>query len=121
MNLTKDAIRIYVWDYVFLGSNFLFASYFQSIEFAKSATVINILRTIIILIPVAFLISLLLPDTFIWAIIMASEMITSIVILTSFHKDIFRKGASNNFEYVCTKYQFSIILFGVGSVLFVDE
>ncbi|MBN1184162.1 MAG: MATE family efflux transporter [Bacteroidales bacterium] len=91
MNLTKEAIRIYVWGYVFLGSNFLFASYFQSIEFAKSATVINILRTTIILIPVAFLISLLLPDTFIWAIIMASEMITLIVILTSYHKDIFRK------------------------------
>ena len=80
-------------DFLFLSCNFIFASYFQSIEHAKNATLINLLRTIVVLIPVALIVTFLLPSSFIWAIIMISEMITLVIILSLYHKDVFKKSA----------------------------
>jgi Na+-driven multidrug efflux pump len=90
-SMTRKALLIYMVGFVFIGFNSLLASYFQSVEKIKDAMIVNTLRSIIILIPIALFVPLVLPNEYIWTILPISEFLISISILAFYYKKIFVK------------------------------
>lgn len=79
--LAKKGLRMYLFGFVFLTVNLILASYFQSIEQLKKANTINMLRSLLVLIPISILVPLFFPSAFIWWILLFSEFITMLVFI----------------------------------------
>lgn len=84
--LTRTALRVNMLGFVFIGFNSILASYFQSIQHIRRATIINTFRTFIILIPVSLLIPVL-PDKYIWSTIVVSEILSFAIIMGIYSKN----------------------------------
>ncbi len=75
------AIRIYFIAYLPMGFNIISATFHQSLESSREATMISLGRGLIFLIPVLFSLSALFGVNGIWATVPVSEMLTLVMCL----------------------------------------
>lgn len=72
-------MRIYFTAFLFVGINIISAAYFSSIDKPRHAFLISILRGIILVIPLAFILSALLGLTGIWLTVPVAEGLTALL------------------------------------------
>lgn len=69
---------------IFFALNIAFIGFYQSIEKSMRALIFTLLRGVVILVPMFFILSGLFPKWGMWAAIPSSELLTLVIILTSF-------------------------------------
>lgn len=80
--IAELGLKIYFTAVIFLGFNTVSSAFFTSIEKAKPAQIISLLRGLIIIIPMAYLISYFWGITGVWLSFPASELIVSVATIT---------------------------------------
>ena len=80
-DIAAKGLPLYAIGFVFFAVNIVSIGYFQSVERAKYATVITLLRGFILLIACFFGLPLLLGDRGIWLATPLAEMLTTLFIL----------------------------------------
>lgn len=79
INITAKAIKIYFSAYLFMGVNVVIASFFQSMEKARTATILSILRSLFFInIGLVFLVKIF-GVTGVWLATPFSEIITLLI------------------------------------------
>lgn len=91
LNLTVKALRIFLSGFLFMGTNLIFISYFQSIQKNREALSISIMRTFVSLILVAIILPLIFGQTAIWFIVPVSETLIFIGTIIFFSKTLKNK------------------------------
>lgn len=81
VDLAVIGIRIFFVSYLFMGFNFIYMTYFQSIGYMKPAIWITLFRHFIIFIPVLIVLPLLFDVIGIWLVLPVSEFIMTLVLL----------------------------------------
>lgn len=89
INQTKIFLQIASLGFIFGSINYIMASYFQSTQKAFTSLSISLLRQIILLLPIALLLSIFFNEKGIYLALFICEIITSIYILF-----IYKKGNS---------------------------
>src|SRR5699024_804847 len=88
VDLAITGIRLFFISYLFMGFNFIYMTYFQSIGYVKPATWITIYRHFIVFIPVLILLPYLFGITGIWLVLPVSEVIIAFVLFTFARKGV---------------------------------
>lgn len=76
ISIAEQAIRIYFIAFLPMGLNIISATFHQSLEYAREATMISLSRGLIFLVPVLFLLSFLFGVNGIWATVPIAEVLT---------------------------------------------
>lgn len=92
--LAVTGIRLFFISYLFMGFNFIYMTYFQSIGYVKPATWITVFRHFIIFIPVLIVLPHLFGVTGIWLVLVVSEGIMALVLLVFTRKSVVGELAS---------------------------
>ncbi|MEG0806226.1 MAG: MATE family efflux transporter [Lachnospiraceae bacterium] len=87
--IAAKGLRIYFVSFFFAGANIISATYFSSIDTPKNGFIISILRGIVIILPMAFLLSNLMGITGVWLSIPVTE---ALVLMTAVF--LMRKGTN---------------------------
>lgn len=77
-HIALTGLKLYFAAIPFVGFNIMISAYFTSTEKALSAQVISLLRGVLVLLPVAFLLSSLLKMTGVWLSYPVTECLTAI-------------------------------------------
>lgn len=77
--IAVDGLRIYFTGIIFAGVNICAAIYFSSMEKALPAQIISLLRGVLIIVPMAFLLSRFLEITGVWLSFPATEAVVSVI------------------------------------------
>ncbi|WRK55473.1 hypothetical protein SD457_12210 [Coprobacillaceae bacterium CR2/5/TPMF4] len=78
-NIAENGLKIYFVGCLFAGINIVSSIYFTSIEHPLPAHVISLLRGFIIIIPMAFFLSLIANMNGVWATFPVTEFIVSTI------------------------------------------
>lgn len=89
--LATKGIRLFFLGYLFMGINFIYMTYFQSIGYVKPSINITIFRGFILLIGMLFLLPMWFGVTGIWLALPVSEAIVAVVLITFARKGIMEK------------------------------
>ena len=89
------AIRIYFIAYLPMGLNIISATFYQSLEASREATLISLGRGLFFLVPVLFLLSFLFGVGGIWATVPVSEFLT-LLLSALLLKRLFASRLSDN-------------------------
>ncbi len=81
------ALRIMSASYILAACGFLFASFFQATGRVRYSLLINLLRQLVLLVPLMWLLSSLMGMSGIWWAFLAAEVITTVVCLALFRKN----------------------------------
>jgi Na+-driven multidrug efflux pump len=81
------ALRIMSASYILAACGFLFASFFQSTGRVRYSLLINLLRQLVLLVPLMWLLSSLMGMSGIWWAFPAAEIITTAVCVALFRKN----------------------------------
>lgn len=86
--IAETGLQLYFTSLPFVGINILFSTFFTSVNIPLPAHIISILRGLIIVVPLAYVLSVLFNLTGIWLTVTATEAITMLIglILTFKHK-----------------------------------
>lgn len=74
-----EGLKLYFTSNLFVGFNIILAVYFPSVEQAAPAHVLSLLRGLVLIIPLAVLLSVWLGMTGIWLAVPAAELLTAII------------------------------------------
>lgn len=85
-DFTKTGINYYFIGYVFLGFNLVIAEYFQAIKKIRLSTIIVLCRSIIIFMPLLFLLPYFGSATWIWLAFPIAEGLTTLGLVVLFFK-----------------------------------
>lgn len=77
--LAVNGLRLYFLGYIFAGINIVSAAFFSAVDMAKSASVISILRSAVLMIPVVIIFSIIFGIKGIWLSFTVTELITCLV------------------------------------------
>ena len=75
--IAETGLRLYFTSALFMGYNVILSTYFTSVENAVPAHVVSLLRGLIVIVPVAFLMSAAWGMTGMWLACTATEIITA--------------------------------------------
>lgn len=78
-SIAVEGLKLYFTSNLFVGFNIILAVYFSSTEKTLPAQVLSILRGLVLIIPLAFLMSAFMGMTGIWLAYPAAELITAVV------------------------------------------
>ncbi|MBQ0138386.1 MAG: MATE family efflux transporter [Kurthia sp.] len=81
VSFTKDGMGYYFIGYLFLGFNLVMAEYFQAIKCIRFSTIIVLMRSLILFIPLLLLLPMLGSSTLIWLSFPLAEGITALALL----------------------------------------
>lgn len=95
VDLAVIGIRLFFISYLFMGFNFIYMTYFQSIGYMKPATWITLFRHFIIFIPVLVALPLLFGIIGIWLVLPVSEFLMALVLFF-----FARRGVAGKFATV---------------------
>jgi len=86
--IAETGLQLYFTSLPFVGINILFSTFFTSVNIPLPAHIISMLRGLIIVVPLAYVLSVLFNLTGIWLTVTATEAITMLIglILTFKHK-----------------------------------
>lgn len=84
--LATDGIRIYFIGFFFAGINIIAAALFSATEDAKTAFIISILRSCILMVPMVVIMSSLLKMQGVWASFVITEFIVCLIAVTSLYR-----------------------------------
>ncbi|MBU8684437.1 MATE family efflux transporter [Bacillus haynesii] len=90
--LAIDGIRLFFIGYVFLGYNFVYMSYFQSIGRAGSSVVIIILRSFVSLFILLWILPKFIGVTGVWLSLPLSEFFVAVLLFFIARKHVMGKG-----------------------------
>ncbi|MCY9247354.1 MATE family efflux transporter [Bacillus haynesii] len=90
--LAIDGIRLFFIGYVFLGYNFVYMSYFQSIGRAGSSVVIIILRSFVFLFILLWILPKFIGVTGVWLSLPLSEFFVAVLLFFIARKHVMGKG-----------------------------
>lgn len=90
--LATNGIKLFFIGYLFMGINFIYMTYFQSIGYVKPSTSITIFRGFILLGIMLFILPLWIGVTGIWLALPVAEGIVAIVLLIFARKGIMNSG-----------------------------
>lgn len=79
--LAESGFAYYAIGYIFLGINMVLAEYYQSIEKIRLATMITLVRSILLFIPLLVILPMTLGADLIWWVFPITEGITTILIV----------------------------------------
>lgn len=85
--LAENGFMYFAVGYVFLGINMVLAEFFQSIEKIRLATIIILLRSIILFVPFLLILPMFFGATVIWWVFPITEGITAILIVLYLKKN----------------------------------
>ena len=91
--IAVSGLKLYFTSVVFMGYNTVISTYFTSVERAVPAHIVSLLRGLILIVPVAFLLSALWGMTGVWLAFPATEMLVAAVGLYFQRKDRPRRAA----------------------------
>lgn len=80
-SLATNGIKLFFTGYLFMGINFIYMTYFQSIGYVKPSVSITVYRGFVLLISMLFLLPMWLGVTGVWLALPVSEGIVAIVLL----------------------------------------
>ncbi|MGL6064024.1 MAG: MATE family efflux transporter [Fusobacteriaceae bacterium] len=87
IKLTKNAFPLFFSGIIFLGLNLKFSSFFQSIEFNKISSLLNLLRSFALVIFFMKTLPIFIGVTGVWLAYSCSELITFIIAFTYYKKN----------------------------------
>ncbi|SHH78442.1 putative efflux protein, MATE family [Virgibacillus chiguensis] len=90
-NLAVRGIKLFFLGYLFMGVNFIYMTYYQSIGYVRPSVGITLFRGFILLIVMLLILPLLLGTTGVWLALPVSETIVALVLLL-----VARKGVMHN-------------------------
>ncbi|WP_199690008.1 MATE family efflux transporter [Clostridium sp. 1xD42-85] len=90
-NLAVRGIKLFFLGYLFMGVNFIYMTYYQSIGYVRPSVGITVFRGFILLIAMLFILPLVLGTNGVWLALPVSETIVALVLLV-----IARKGVMRN-------------------------
>ncbi|GAB4074038.1 multidrug efflux MATE transporter FepA [Barrientosiimonas marina] len=93
--LAKKGIMLFFIGYVFMGINFIYMTYYQSIAYVRPSIGITLFRGFILLIAALLILPLWLDTTGIWLALPAAEALTAIFLLLVARPGIMRKELKN--------------------------
>lgn len=79
--MAESGYTYFAIGYIFLGINMVIAEFFQSIEKIRLATIIILLRSIILFVPLLFILPVFFGATVIWWVFPITEGITAILLV----------------------------------------
>ena len=91
--IAVSGLKLYFTSVVFMGYNTVISTYFTSVERAVPAHIVSLLRGLILIVPVAFLLSALWGMTGVWLAFPATEMLVAAVGLYFQRRDRPRRAA----------------------------
>lgn len=86
-NIATTGLKLYFTACVFAGFNIIVSVYFTSTEFALPAHLISILRGLIVIIPMAFLLSTAYGMTGVWCAFPVTELLVTLLGIIMYHLD----------------------------------
>ncbi|HLS65951.1 MAG TPA: MATE family efflux transporter [Pseudogracilibacillus sp.] len=93
VNLTVLGIRLFFISYLFMGINFIYTIYYQSIGNAQPALWITVFRSFIVFLAMLFLLPLLFGHVAIWLVLPVTELIICLVLLFTVRKRLFEPSS----------------------------
>ncbi len=90
IKLAKNAFPLFFSGVIFLGLNLKFSSFYQSIEFNKISSLINLLRSLILVIFFIKILPIFMGVTGVWIAYSCSELVTFIIALI-YYKKVYKK------------------------------
>lgn len=94
--IAVSGLKLYFVSVVFVGYNIILATFFTSVEKALPAHILSILRGLILIIPMAFLMSALWGMTGIWLTYPITEFITALLGFVIYRHYIFQNKKKGN-------------------------
>lgn len=91
-NLATSGIKLFFIGYLFMGINFIYMTYYQSIGSVRPSIGITVFRGFIILIIMLFILPLWFGITGIWLALPVSEAIVAVVLLAYARKGVMKWG-----------------------------
>lgn len=76
--IAVEGLKLYFTSNIFVGYNTILAVYFTSIEKALPAQVLSILRGFVLIVPMAFVLSVLWGMTGVWLAYPLTELLTEL-------------------------------------------
>lgn len=78
LKIAANGLRLYFSAIVFAGINIILSAYFSAVEHPKPASIISVLRGLIVIIPIAFLLSSLFGVDGLWLSFTVTEFLVSV-------------------------------------------
>lgn len=90
--IAVEGLKLYFTSNIFVGFNIILTVYFPSVEHAASAHVLSLLRGLLLIVPLAFLLSSWFGMHATWLAVPAAELLTALIGIIMLRKN--RQGAS---------------------------
>lgn len=84
LKIATNGIKLYFSAIVFAGINIVLSIYFSAIEYTKQANTVSILRGLVVIIPMAFILSSLFGVEGLWLSFTATEFLVSVTAIVLF-------------------------------------
>ncbi|MGN0172954.1 MAG: MATE family efflux transporter [Acutalibacteraceae bacterium] len=84
LKIATNGIKLYFSAIVFAGINIVLSIYFSAIEYTKQANIVSILRGLVVIIPMAFILSSLFGVEGLWLSFTATEFLVSVTAIVLF-------------------------------------
>ncbi|TFD94436.1 MATE family efflux transporter [Jeotgalibacillus sp. R-1-5s-1] len=91
-DLAETGVRLFFIGYMFLGFNFVYMTYFQSIGKIRTSTLIIVLRSYVFLPILLFVLPMFFGATGIWLSVPIAEMLVTVLILMFARRDVVGQG-----------------------------
>lgn len=85
-SIAEDGLKLYFTACPFTGFNIIILVYFTSTEYTKPAHIISLLRGLVIIVPMAFLLSALWKTTGIWLALPFTELLVTIAAMEIYRR-----------------------------------
>ncbi|MGL5124068.1 MAG: MATE family efflux transporter [Fusobacteriaceae bacterium] len=95
IKLTKNAFPLFFSGVVLLGLNLKFSSFFQSIEFNRISSLLNLLRSFLLVIFFIKILPKFIGISGVWLAYSSSELVTFIIAIL-YYKKVYKKYVLNN-------------------------
>lgn len=93
--ISVTGLKLYFMSIPFVGYNIILATFFTSIEKALPAHILSVLRGLVLIIPMAFLLSALWKMTGIWLAYPITEFLTALLGFVIYKNNNKQKGTTN--------------------------
>lgn len=90
--LAIEGIRLFFTGYLFLGFNFVYMTYFQSIGEVRSSTIIILLRSFVFLLPLLWILPKFIGIAGVWLSLPIAEMFVTLLIFFFARKHVIRQA-----------------------------
>ncbi|GGB43216.1 MATE family efflux transporter [Virgibacillus dakarensis] len=93
--LAAKGIKLFFLGYLFMGTNFIYMTYYQSIGYVRPSVGITLFRGFILLIGMLFILPLLFGTTGIWLALPVAEGMVAITLMVFARNSVMRRGLSS--------------------------